>query len=524
MKRLSEVPAEVWLRWGVVTLVLGVLLIFDDFGVTWDETIEHFDRHKGPRTFDFWFGGFDPANAMFDTGHNPFTWFVYHSVQRLLEAVGIAPPAVDTYHALNALVGVMGVVFAFHIGKALLGPRWGLVCALGLVLTPRYLGHSFGNFKDIPFAVAWLACLWTLVLAARAPTWKHLLWHGVAFGALLTVRIGGLMFLPITGLALLLGQLERADGQWRPLFARALTGLAVAIAISYLTYPYLLLHPIDGLVELISVQQDFQWHGTTLTAGHDFRSDGVPRWYAPLWLAITLPEWILVGLVLGLAFALRRGWVRPRLEALIVCLGFAVPFAYVVVMRAPLYDGARHVLFCVPPLVLLAVMGWHALHQALAQKQRLVVPVVLAFFGGVLAVQNVQLHPFQSMWFNQAVGGVAGAQGQYTIDYWGSSSKTSARWLQAHGQAPYSLCVIPETGHSWNIYLAEEWRVEDEMTLRACPRWAHYAVTFSRNHDLDNVTDYAQRHPRDWERVHTIERSGARIGAVFRNKRVYEGQ
>lgn len=522
--RLRALRPRDWLLVLVGVLVLLALMIFDDYGITWDETVEHFRRRKGPRTFAFWFGGFDPANAMFAVGHNPFTFFAYYSVHRLLDALGIAPPIVDTYHFLTAMIAIVGVVFTYRVARHLMEPGWALACALGLILTPRYFGHAFANFKDIPFCVAWLICLDTVILAAKDPSWRRVLLHGLALGLLLTARIGGLMFLPITAVALLLGQRAVSGPDrtaWQTLAIRSSAAVGLALALSYLSYPYLLLNPVSGLLELLGAQSQFEWLGTTLTLGQELGSGELPRWYAPLWLLITLPEWVIGGLVLAGALAAVGARRLPSLESVVLILGAALPLGYVIAAQAPIYDGIRHILFVVPPLTIGAILGWRALHQRL--RTRLAVPGVLGLAALILTVQIVRLHPYQAIWFNQLVGGVEGAEGRFTVEYWGSTSLESATWLHQNGKKPYGLCVIPEIGGSWEIYLGKTWNIEDKSALPACPLWTHYAVSFRRNAELEKVAAYVERHPERWEVVHHIERMGVRLGSIFRNKRPSSG-
>jgi hypothetical protein len=496
-----------------IFLVLLALLIFVDYGITWDETVELFKRHKGPRTFAFWFGGFDPSNAPFTTGHNPFTFFIYYTLHHGLEALGLATEIHETYHLLTAFIAILGFVLSYRVACSILPERWALVAAVFVMLSPRFFGHSFANFKDIPFAVAWLFCIHTLLGAVRNLTTRKILLHGAALGVLLTVRIGGLMFVPISVLGIALGAYNSERPQWLQRALGFTAAMGLALAIHYLSYPYLLLHPIDGIWELLSTQSQFAWQGETLTLGQAIHSDAVPFWYAPLWLLITLPEIIVLGVVMAILFFVFR-LARPTVEGTILGVSLGLPLAYVILTAAPIYDGARHILFLFPLLTIVAFWGLHALHQRLPWSFAL--PGVLAVAGLSLIFTIVQLHPYQSTYFNQFVGGVDDAQGQFTVDYWASTSKESAHWLkQEHGEMG-RLCVTAELSQSWELYMPN-WVVEDTTSIDDCPRWCEYAYAFARNDWLDKAAAYAKAHPTLWKPVHHIERAGARLGTVFKN-------
>ncbi|NJL50284.1 MAG: glycosyltransferase family 39 protein, partial [Blastochloris sp.] len=54
---------------------------------------------------------------------------------------------------------------AWRLGRRLGGPYAGLAGMVLLALCPLYYGHMFMNAKDVPFAVATLGLLATLVRA-----------------------------------------------------------------------------------------------------------------------------------------------------------------------------------------------------------------------------------------------------------------------------------------------------------------------------------------------------------------------
>jgi hypothetical protein len=237
-------------------------------------------------------------------------------------------------------------------------------------------------------------------------------------------------------------------------------------------------------------------------------------WYAPLWLSITLPEVVLLGLGSGCVFALlERRAPSPAMGLVIIAALF--PLVYIVLARAPIYDGPRHLLFVVPTLTILAVCGLHAWRDRVGS--RLLVPVVVAFAMMLGAVQIAQLHPYQTTYFNRFTGGLSGAEHRYTLDYWGSTSKESAEWLTENQGETGRLCVTAELSQSWELYLPR-WTVEDTVSLKACPSWSVYAYAFARNRWLDEAADYALKHPSLWRPVHHIERQGARLGTVFKNQ------
>ena len=74
----------------------------------------------------------------------------------------------ETRHLLNALVGVVGLIGTWKLGRVLGGPRAGFLAALFLALTPNYYGQMFNNPKDIPFAAGMIWALYYLVAWCRS--------------------------------------------------------------------------------------------------------------------------------------------------------------------------------------------------------------------------------------------------------------------------------------------------------------------------------------------------------------------
>jgi hypothetical protein len=504
-------------------LAAAVFLVFRDYGVTWDETHEFTLRNKGPRTWAFWFHGFNTSDAPFTTGHNPLIHAVYFGVFKLLTTLGFDLPIHEVYHLLTGLVATVGVALTYVLARRLVSQNLALLAAIVIALTPRYLGHAFGNFKDIPFAVAWLACLLTLIRAVDRPSPQRVAWHGVAIGGLLICRIGGLLFIPVSLVGLLMVARSSRSPGWGPLIGRTAVAMALAIALHYLSYPYLLLHPIDGMAELFDTQREFGWTGHTLTFGSMLRTSDMLMWYVPAWLAVTLPEFTLLGLVLALAFALRGGrpgdqrkWSPCNPAGFLLCVSLVFPLLYVVGARAPVYDGIRHVLFVVAPLTIVAIVGWSGVAAQIPQLPRRIATVGVVT---VMAYQAVALHPYQYVGFNALVGGTSGAQGKFTLDYWAATSKESSDWLAANGTHPRTLCVSTDIAASWERYLPEGWTVEGHQDVSLCPYWTHYVYGFSRNQHLQNVQSVMEADARGWDRVHTIERADAVLGEIWQTTR-----
>src|SRR5580704_2950855 len=69
----------------------------------------------------------------------------------------------ETRRLVGALVGLLGLMVTWRIGRRVGGPLAGLIALMLLATCPLYIGHMFMNAKDAPFAVAMAILLLALV-------------------------------------------------------------------------------------------------------------------------------------------------------------------------------------------------------------------------------------------------------------------------------------------------------------------------------------------------------------------------
>jgi hypothetical protein len=281
---------------------------------------------------------------------------------------------------------------------------------------------------------------------------------GVALGAALAIRPGGAVFFALTVIALIPWL------KWRVAIAGAV-GWIVMVAL----WPWAQLNPILNPIRAMREAASFSAVMPVLFEGDFVRSNMLPRRYLAEMLAITIPLPVLILAILGLIIALHPPLHRVRV---LIAAWLIVPVVLFTIWRPNVYDGVRHFLFLMPFLSLSVAMAareitrrWPRRHPEPAQRgegsrdaQR---PAILRSFvalrrlrmtgfftpsqddGGdaqlpivaVLAlsiIPIVRLHPYQSTYYNELVGGTRGASLRFETDYWLSSYREAAMWLRAH--------------------------------------------------------------------------------------------
>ena len=516
-------------RWEipVVSLLalLGLLFVtwfHRDFGISWDEAVELFQDRQGEVNWRFWSEGLLEKDAMFHNGHSPFILFFIYAGEVLGIATGWSPDPIDTMHFITGLFGIAGFVFAWRLARYEMPAFWALLTALLIVSWPRYIGHSLANFKDLPFAVAWLACLDFTVKAMKEPTWRRMMHAGLAVGILLAFRLGGLVFAPIAlALIILASQRDPDSRMGLRLIRTTVVGIG-ALIFTYLAMPYLLWNPIDGFLELLAAQGQFVWTGTTLTAGTDVAATAMERWYVPVWLVATVPTISLALFGVGFidtVFQYIEGRTRYQqsLTRWALLLGGLFPLTYVIFAATPLYDGIRHVLFTVPPLMIFGVCATRDAVMRISPRMVRAVPMAIA----VAVVMNLwtgrALHPYQMMDFNWLAGGIQGAQGQFSLDYWTITSKETGDWLEANGKYNPSACIFMGRELSWTPYMPG-WEVTDARDISEC-RPTQWLVVPNRGRAFESLAALRARRKKTWVTEYSIRRDGAVLAVIARDPR-----
>ncbi|TAN50853.1 MAG: hypothetical protein EPN26_09665 [Rhodospirillales bacterium] len=427
----------------LVAVLVLVGLLFRDYGITHDEAVQN---EYGQMILSYYTSFFQDRSAL-----EYLDLFRYGGFFDLIAAIvnSVSPLGVfETRHLMGGVIGVAGLAGAWRLGRLLGGERAGVLAIVLLALTPPYWGHMFNNPKDAPFAAAMLWTLYYLVrmvqespMASRSAR----IGFGLSFGIAMGIRAGAVLMPFYLGIGLglrLLGlyiRLKSLSLVWREalvMLRSLILPLALAYAVMALVWPWSYQSPLNPLLALV----DFANLGInveTLLAGQLVNAAHLPASYIPAYLLVTLPEIVLAGLALAAVQFLfwlngrRHGLVIPPvvMSIFLTALAALFPLLMFVLMRPTAYNGLRHFLFVIPPLVVLAALAldrlWEALWRYKHEAGRAFAVAVMAaavFQAWLMA----ELHPHQYIYYNSLVGGVPGAQGKWELDYWSNSLREAA--------------------------------------------------------------------------------------------------
>lgn len=508
-------------------LMLG-LFLHRDYGVSWDEPIDHQNgaisgRYVAELLLPDLIRG-NPTLATIPSltnyGDND------HGVLFELPVAGLGMlfthGAPQSYffmrHLLIFLVFVAGVWVLYQLGCVYFSSwRLGLLGALFLILSPRIFAEAFFNGKDIPFMVCFMLGIYTLVRLLAHPTWGRAAIHALTTAAAIDIRVPGILLLASTAFMLTLDTIWPLTNR-RPwlllgLLYFILTGVFVIIG-----WPALWSNPIANFTQaLLSLSYFTRWQATNYYLGQLVPASQLPWHYIPVWLISTTPIFYLVSALVGLAtrlyVAYHVGWTWLRTSAgrldLLLAGWLFGPIILVIIMRSVLYDGWRHLYFIYPALLLWVVRGVQVCLSFFATKHKAwqigqVFFLVLALLH--ITSQMVRLHPYQHMYFS--VLSSQQAERLMERDYWGLGFRQGLEWILRHDSSPQITISSSSTSplYSNTLILSPSDRSRFQYRSRATAR---YFITNYRWHPQPY-------HDSVGAEVYFIRAGGVKIMSVFR--------
>jgi hypothetical protein len=475
-------------------LVLG-LATAADYGLTVDEF--NADDY-GPKALAWYTSGFQDRSH-FETVE--FSLWYYGPWFQMLTAYVQSFDVADRItvrHAMTFLVGLAGVAALLPIGRLAVG-RWAGLTAIVLCLLTGYLyGSLFFTPIDVPFlaAMTW-ATLGIVVMTRQVlPSWRATIGVGLLTGLAIATRTGGIIIHAYLFGAMLLCAAEffaTHGGLTLRYLAQIAARYAAVIVIAWMTalvlWPWLQIgNPFEqfkiALVHFATIPMAFEFPHW----GERISNSALPASYVPGQLLARLPEAFLLLLAVAFVHAVAAAAISARATAakwhldrgaglraaaltlarqraiLIVCAAVILPLGFLVIQRATIYDGIRHVLFVIPMLAILAGVGLRTLLPLLGRASVVAAAVAGVYVGGVISTLAV-LHPLEYIAMNALAGGTREAYGKFELDYWSLAATEALRRLER--RLDYDPAVrIAETPPS--ILICIPWREQlvDPMLKR----------------------------------------------------------
>ena len=344
-------------------------------------------------------------------------------------------------HLFIALLGFLVIWFSSLLAKEIGGWRAAILTLLFLFLSPRFLGHSLMNPKDIPFATGYIIAIYFMIRFFKNFPKVHrndVIGITMGVGLALGTRAGGLLLIVFF---MLFGAIHfainnglrnwnfRVIGQYlKCLVPISLFGYLLAI----LFWPAALLNPLHHPLLALTSFSNLEIYIRLLFEGENMMSNQIPTDYILIWMWKTIPLFCIVGIIGSILFfnTLMKKYALFPLIVLLVSGIF--PALYIALQHSVLHDGWRHLLFIYPSLVILAALFWVALTNYFREK-KMYRYIGYAFIGITClecALFIARNHDYPYVYFNPLAGGMKKAFGNFETDYWGLGVKPAIDWMQ----------------------------------------------------------------------------------------------
>lgn len=474
--------------------------------------------------------------------------FVYHNLHQDLHLIRFF----TFNHFLTALTGCVAALYTGLLAKEL--GKWRAACLalVFMVLSPRFLGNAMNNPKDIPFMAAYvLSVYYTVRFMKELPQPKLSTLCALSAGLAMAigVRPGGMILLPYVMLAAGYAWLYqwRVENNKMPV-SRIAAYVLVVCVYGYmgglLFWPYGISNPfVNPFLALAQISNFVFWNNPVLFEGKQVLAADLPWYYLPKWILISIPLFIIAGMILFLIMPKRiiSRYDPQRLP--FVLFTFIFPLFYIICKKSIVYDGWRHVFFVYPSLAVIAALSWDYLFEISKTGWR------KALIAGLLGIHllepaswMIKNHPNETVYFNPLTGGLRGAFGKYETDYWCNAAKPAAEWLARYHKKNNAgkPARIRAEGHPMCTYPFLRKALGDQYIPFDFPPGypasmpylqTSYAPLYKTESVQKQEWDYAIEFPRWWPAellqnggwpppgtIHEIQADGVTLAAVVKNQ------
>ncbi len=420
-------------------LILAVLaLVSRDAGISGDEGVHMKQSEMVYSYFATW--GEDKSAI-----HTPKTHLKYYgqSVDNLTTILTHWFHIDDIYgfrHVICSITGWLTISLTALFAVYLAGYGAGIFVLLLFSVSPVFIGHSLNNLKDIPFGLAYIASIYFIIKffsTIDKPNWKTALLLVVSMAFAVSIRAGGLLvlfylwffFILFNGIGYVKN--KQFDGKYIRNQLFWVFGISVtAYLLGLILWPYALQNPIINPWKSYQLMANFPTTLRQIFEGQSYWSDLLPWYYLPKYMAITIPIIVFAGVVLFVLFYNQFFHSKQALYFSFILFAIVFPVVFVIIKKSNLYGSWRHFLFIYPCIILISAIGFSKLFTYFHNKYYrwvLVVTVILLLIHPFKFM--IQNHPYYYLYYNQFVGGLKGAYGNYETDYYYHSMREGSEWL-----------------------------------------------------------------------------------------------
>ncbi|KKQ95745.1 MAG: hypothetical protein UV74_C0013G0352 [Candidatus Woesebacteria bacterium GW2011_GWB1_43_14] len=371
-----------------------------------------------------------------DGGHPPLSDILSSLFNRILFGELRLINDIDAYRIYGVLLAASLVGLIFYWVSEIYGGFAGLIAALSLSLYPLFWAEShFNTEKDVPETVYWSFLMFTIWKGVETKKWQWILSSGVFFGLALGTKFNVLFAILVIIPWLALTSRKLIMQKW--FLVSGTTALLIGLMIFVGSWPYLWGDPIMRISEVGNFYK---------TIGTSPRNH-ILNIYPLEWIFYTTPIAFLILFATGIYGCVKRIFADQDKVTLLFLFWLIVPIGRVVWPGTVVYGGIRQAMEYIPAFCVFVGIGAQAVRMRL--NNLFGTAIVLLMFIPI-TLKLIEIHPNENVYFNQLIGGLAGAK-KHNFPYWGFSFgapyRQGANWLNENApmgaDVAYSYELIP---------------------------------------------------------------------------------
>jgi hypothetical protein len=428
-----------YLFWiAAVSLLVVFVVASRSAGIACDEIIHY---NHSVEVYNYFATGGEDKSALRDSEMN--LKYYGQSYDNIVTILSRWLKIDDVYTFRNMMSAVMGwltILVTALFAASLSGFGTGLIVLFLFAVTPVFVGHSYNNLKDIPFAFAYMAGTYLIyrLLSSKNIRIGTALLVILSFAFCISIRAGGLILICYLYFFLLLffitAYCRERSINLRDVVQKTVLVTAISVAAFFLSalflWPYALQDPLRNIVESYRIMSNYPVTFQQIFEGKVEWSDYMPWYYLLKSMAITIPLVVTVGLILFLYFSKRVISDSKWLPYLLVLFTVLFPMIFVIIQNSNLYSSWRQFLFVYPGIVFLSASGFNSLFASSRKRYfPLIITGVIAALSLHPLVYMIKNHPYEYIYYNELTGGIKGAYGKYELDYYFTSQREASEWL-----------------------------------------------------------------------------------------------
>ncbi len=425
-------------RLSAFILLIIMLFASRNAGISCDEILHY---GQSVKVYNYIVSGGTDKSALQDSDLN--LKYYGQSYDNIVTLVTKCLKIEDVYkfrHFMSAIMGWLTILLTALFAKWLKNYVAAIITVLLFAISPFFIGHSYNNLKDIPFAFAYISGIWFIVRfisKSGKVIFKDALLLTLSIAFCISIRAGGLILICYLFFFFIVFHLVKYFKTARVNLNEIIRKLAwisavslIAFLMSSLLWPYALQDPMKNITDSYRVMAHYPSTFRQLFEGRVEWSDYMPWYYLFKSMIITIPVVVLLSFLIFIAFF--KSIVRDKhiLQYSFLFFTLIFPLFFVIIEKSNLYSSWRQFLFVYPPFVILASAGIANL-LARVKKKAIVAAIVTSIL--LLSIHPLKFmiknHPYEYIYYNELAGGVKGAYSNYELDYYYTSQTEASEWL-----------------------------------------------------------------------------------------------